>query len=38
VEQVWDAAMAPVKKRRSPAVTPARSRNGRKALNRKAED
>jgi ATP-dependent Lon protease len=36
VEQVWDAALAPARKRRSPAVSPtsARSRNGRKPLKR----
>ncbi len=40
VEQVWDAALAPARKRRAPAAPPAaaRSRNGRKPLNRKAAD
>jgi ATP-dependent Lon protease len=40
VEQVWDAALAPARKRRAPSVPPAaaRSRNGRKPLNRKAAD
>ncbi len=34
VEQVWDTALMPVKKRRSPAVAaaPARSRNGRRPV------